>query len=229
MLAVAQREAMVVCVGLFARWVALHGVPRAFFTVQAWRGDPLARLFGNHTRGDDRYRMMDEIRAGGPLVRKRFAWLSVDHAVCREILRDKRFGITDPTEMELPRPLRALISRTDPGVPNPVEPPAMVVVDPPDHTRYRQLVAHSFIPRAIDTLSTRVAEVTWELIDRIAATPDPDLIADFAAQLPVAIIAEILDLPTETHPRMLEWGHGGAPLLDIGIGWKTYRRAARRR
>jgi cytochrome P450 len=24
---------------------------------------------------------------------------------------------------------------------------------------------------------------------------------------------------------MLEWGHSGAPLLDVGIGWKTYRRA----
>jgi cytochrome P450 len=24
---------------------------------------------------------------------------------------------------------------------------------------------------------------------------------------------------------MLEWGHSGAPLLDIGIGWRTYRHA----
>jgi cytochrome P450 len=101
----------------------------------------------------------------------------------------------------------------------------MVVTNPPDHTRYRQLVAQSFTPRAIDTLGTRVAEVTAELLDRIAATPHPDLIADFAAQLPVAIIAEILDLPADTHPGMLEWGHNGAPLLDVGIGWKTYRRA----
>ena len=185
----------------------------------------MARLLGNKARGDDRYPLMEEIRARGPLVRTPFVWVSVDHGVCREILRDKRFGVTAPTEMELPRPLRALISTTDPGVPNPVEPPAMVIVDPPDHTRYRQLVAQSFTPRAIDALNTQVAELTRELIDSIADTPHPDLIADFAAQLPVAIIAEILDLPADTHPRMLEWGHSGAPLLDVGIGWKTYRRA----
>ncbi|PXX06002.1 cytochrome P450 [Mycolicibacterium moriokaense] len=212
-------------VGLWARWVAMHGVPRAFFAVRARRGDPLAQLLGNHGTGADPYPLMEAIRARGPLVRTPFVWVSVDHGVCREILRDKRFGVTAPSEMELPRPLRALISRTDPRVANPVEPPAMVIVDPPDHTRYRQLVAQSFTPRAIETLSTRVAEVTGQLIDRLASNPHPDLIADFAAQLPVEIIAEILDLPADTHPRMLEWGHSGAPLLDVGIGWNTYRRA----
>lgn len=212
-------------VGLWARWVAMHGVPRAFFTFRARAGDPLARLLGNHGRSNDPYPLMEAIRERGQLVRTPFVWVSVDHGVCREILRDKRFGVTAPSEMELPRPLRALISRTDPRVANPVEPPAMVIVNPPDHTRYRQLVAHSFTPRAIDTLSTRVTEVTGQLIDRLASNPHPDLIADFAAQLPVAIIGEILDLPADTHPRMLEWGHSGAPLLDVGIGWNTYRRA----
>lgn len=212
-------------VALWARWVALNGVPRAFMAVRARRGDPLARLIANHGRGSDPYPLMEQIRARGPLVRTPFVWVSVDHAVCREILRDNRFGATDPTEMELPRPLRALISRTDPGVANPVESPAMVVVDPPEHTRYRQLVAQSFTPRAIDRLDTRVGEVTRQLIDRIAGMPHPDLIADFAAQLPVEIIAAILDLPADTHARMLDWGHHGAPLLDIGIGWSTYRRA----
>ena len=207
----------------------MHGVPRAFMVIRARQGDPLARLIANHGRSTgpsrDPYPLMEEIRNRGPLVRTPFTWVSVDHSVCRDIMRDKRFGVTPPTQMDLPRPLRALISRTDPGVPNPVEPPAMVIVDPPDHTRYRQLVARSFTPRAIDKLSTRVTEVTEQLIDRITSTPHPDLIADFAVQLPVAIIADILDLPEDTHPRMLEWGHCGAPLLDIGIGWRTYRSA----
>lgn len=211
-------------VGVWARWAAMHGAPRAFMAIRARLGDPLARLVVNHVANDP-YPLMEEIRVRGPLVRAPFTWVSVDHAVCREILRDNRFGVTPPSEMDLPLPLRALIARTDPGVPNPVEPPAMVIVNPPDHTRYRQLVARSFTPRAIDKLGDRVTEVTEQLIDRIAGIPHPDLIADFAARLPVAIIADILDLPADTHPRLLEWGHCGAPLLDIGIGWHTYRRA----
>jgi cytochrome P450 len=213
-------------VSMWVRWAAMHGVPRTFMRVRALGGDPLARLIAGHGRAGDPYPLMEEIRVGGPLVRTPFTWISVDHGVCREVLRDKRFGVTGPSAMDLPRPLRTLISRTDDAMAaNPVEPPAMVVVDPPEHTRYRQAVAQSFTPRAIDRLGARVVEVTDELIDGLAAKPHPDLIADFASQLPVAIIAEILDLPPDTHRWMLEWGHSGAPLLDIGIGWRTYRRA----
>jgi cytochrome P450 len=205
--------------------MAMHGVPRAFLKVQAKRGDPLARLLAGHGRGEGVYPLMEEIRAHGPLLRTSFTWVSVDHGLSREILRGKRFGVTAPSAMDLPRPLPALIARTDPGVANPVEPPAMVIVNPPDHTRYRQLVAQSFTPRAIDRLDTRVTEVTEELIETLVGTTHPDLIADFAARLPVAIIGEILDLPADIHPQMLEWGHSGAPLLDVGIDWKTYRHA----
>lgn len=213
-------------VRMWVRWAAMHGVARTFMKVQALRGEPLGRLIASHGRATDPYPLMEEIRARGPLVRTPFTWVSVDHGVCREVLRDKRFGVTAPSSMDLPRPLQALIARTaDHGSANPVEPPAMVVVDPPEHTRYRQLVAQSFTPRAIDQLSARVVEVTDQLIDRLADAHDPDLIADFASQLPVAIIAEILDLDPDTHPWMLEWGHSGAPLLDIGIGWRTYRQA----
>jgi cytochrome P450 len=212
-------------VGLWARWVAMHGIPRAVMRIRAHRGDPLARLLAGHGRGIDPYPLYDEVRARGPLVQTRFAWVTADHAVCREVLRDKRFGVVPPADLKLPAPLRALINRSDPGVPNPVEPPAMVIVDPPEHTRYRQLVAHSFTPRAISTLENRVTEVTQGLIDRLASLPEPDLIADFAAPLPVAIIAEILDIPEHLRPHMLDWGHAGAPLLDVGIGWRTYRHA----
>jgi cytochrome P450 len=205
--------------------MAMHGVPRMFMKVRARQGDPLARLIASHGRGNDPYPAMEEIRAGGPLVRTRFTWVSVDYHVCRDILRDKRFGVTPPSAMKLPWPLTALIARTDPGVANPVEPPAMVIVNPPEHTRYRHLVAQSFTPRSIERLDTLVAEVTENLIDELARRTQADLIADFASRLPVAIIAEILDLPAETRPRLLEWGHSGAPLLDIGIGWATYRRA----
>jgi cytochrome P450 len=154
--------------------------------VRAWRGEPLAQLIASHGRGVEPYPLTEQLRSHGPLVRTPFVWASVDHEVYRELLRDNRFGATAPSDIEASRPLRTLLARSNPGVANPVEPPAMVIVNPPDHTRYRQLVARSFIPRAIETLDVRVGQVTQELIDRLASKPRPDLIADFAAQLPVA-------------------------------------------
>lgn len=212
-------------VGLWSRWVAMHGVPRAFMKMRGRLGDPLGRVISGHGRAIDPYPLYDEIRGRGTLVRGPYVWVSADHVFCREVLRDRRFGVSSPTDIDLPAPLKRVVRRSDPGVPNPVEPPAMVIVNPPDHTRYRQLVAQSFTPRAVDAMASRVAEVTATLLDRLAEKPEPDLIADFAARLPVAIIADILDLPEDLHPRMLEWGRVGAPLLDIGIGWRTYRTA----
>ncbi|WP_415880985.1 hypothetical protein [Mycobacterium intracellulare] len=100
-------------VGLRARWTAMHGVPRAYFAVQARRGDPLARLLRSGT-ADDRYALMEQIRARGRVVRSPYVWASVDHAVCRQILRDKRFGVTAPWPASRERPPCAHCSRVLP-------------------------------------------------------------------------------------------------------------------
>ena len=210
-------------IGMWVRWVTLHGMPRAFLGVQARRGDPLARLLVGPQRGGDPYPLIQQIRAQGRLTRTPTAWVTADHELCRTVLRDNRFNVTNPANMNLPKPINWLIRHTDPQLPNPAEPPSMLQVDPPEHARYRRPVAHAFTPRAIDKLRTRIIEVTNELLDRLKAASFPDLIADFAAPLPAEIIAEILGVPEELRSRMLERGEKGAPLLDIGVSWKTFR------
>jgi cytochrome P450 len=210
---------------MWVRWVILQGVPRAFLAVQARRGEPLARLLVGPQRGGDPYPLIEQIRARGRLSRTPFVSVTADHELCRSILRDDRFGVTSPTNMVLPEPVSWLIRRTDPQLPNPAEPPSMLQVDPPDHTRYRRAVVRAFTPRAIDKLRARVIEVTNDLLHGLESTPHPDLIADFAGPLPALIIAEVLGVPEEVRSQMLDRGDRGAPLLDIGVSWKTFRRA----
>jgi cytochrome P450 len=210
---------------MWVRWAIIQGVPRAFLAVQARREEPLARLLVGPQRGGDPYPLIEQIRARGRLTRTPFVSVTADHELCRSILRDNRFGVTSPTNVGLPKPIRWLIRQTDPQLPNPAEPPSMLQVDPPDHTRYRRAVVRAFTPRAIDKLRARVIEVTNELLDRLEAAPHPDLIADFAGPLPALIIAEVLGVPEELRPQMLDRGDRGAPLLDIGVSWKTFRRA----
>jgi cytochrome P450 len=206
------------------RWVLVDGLPRAALAVQSRRGDPLARLLIGPQRGGDPYPLLEQIRARGRLVRTPLVWATADHELCRTILRDSRFVATNTENLNLPSPFDWLIHRTDPRLPHPGEPPSMLQVDPPEHSRYRHPVAHAFTPKAIDKLRTRVIDVSADLLDRIESSTHTDLIADYAAPLPAAIIADILGIPEGQRPRMLERGDSGAPLLDIGVSWKTFDR-----
>ncbi|MEV6554070.1 cytochrome P450 [Nocardia sp. NPDC051756] len=207
------------------RWAILHSVPRTYLRTRARRGDPFAEILTGYRAGANPYPFGDRIREQGPIVRTPLSWVSADHEVCRKILRDKNFGVSPPETLDLPRPLRRLLRATDPKLASPVEPPSMLMVDPPEHTRYRKLVAQEFTPRAVGRLHDRIVEVTDELLAGLADRPDADLIEDFASRLPVAIICEILGVPTEDQFYMLELGHAGAPLLDVGITWRAFRRA----
>jgi cytochrome P450 len=209
---------------MWLRWATLDGVPRAALAVQARRGDPLARLLIGPLRGGDPHTLTEQVRASGRLVRTPFAWVTADRELCRTVLRDNDFKVSNPANMNLPAPITWLIRHTDPQLPHPAEPSSMLQVDPPEHTRFRHPVAHAFTPRAIDKLRTRIFAVTGELLDRLEASPHPDLIADYAAPLPAEIIAEILGIPQERRAGMLDRGADGAPLLDIGVPWKTFRR-----
>lgn len=207
---------------IWLRWASVHGVPRVFLSARALRGEPLARLILG--RGD-RLALIEEIRAAGPLLRTPVVWVSADYQVCRTVLRDNDFGVTNPNETGLPDSLLGLVRRVDPALPNPVEPPAMVMTDPPQHTEYRRLVARSFAPKSIAALDTRIGNLTAELLDSMVHKAEVDLIADYAAQLPAAVISEILGIPASQRARILGWGNTLAALLDIGIGWRPYRAA----
>ena len=207
------------------RWAAVHGLARAVLTLRERRGDPMARLVLGRAGRGQHLRLIEEVRAQGRLVRTPTVWVSADHEVCRTVLRDNAFRVSDPDETGLPRPLVTLVRRLDPELPNPVEPPAMLMTDPPEHTEYRRLVSRSFTPKSIASLQERIADITTALLDDLAHRDTVDLVADYAAQLPAAMITEILGVPATDRHLVLGWGTGASPLLDIGISWPVYRAA----
>ncbi|MFI6776770.1 cytochrome P450 [Nocardia sp. NPDC050412] len=210
---------------VWIRWLMMHGVPRFYLLWAARRGDPLGQIAVGPDRllGSSQY--IEEIRQRGRMPKVSGLRVTADYELCRLILRDRRFSVVTPNHSALPKPIRWVMTKTDPGLPNLAEPPSMLVTDPPDHTRYRRLVGQAFTPKAIAKLRERVVEVTDDLLDRLESEPRPDLIVNFSAQLPVAIIAEILGLPAHMHSTLLKWGDSGAPLLERGLSWSTYRHA----
>lgn len=51
-----------------------------------------------------------------------------------------------------------------------------------------------------------------------------DLVEAYCSQLPVTVIAEILGVPREDRHRVLRFGTGAAPSLDLGLSWSVFRR-----
>ncbi|MBF6355191.1 cytochrome P450 [Nocardia higoensis] len=208
------------------RWLFAQGVPRFVLRNQARRGDPFARLIAGDEGIDDPYPLIEQLRGDQPLVRTPLTWASFDHETVRTILRDSRFGVQSPQHFVPFEAVRSLMPTT-PLPPSPVEPPSMLVIDPPEHTAMRKPVAAAFTPRAIGRLRDRVAGVTAELLDGLPSDGSADLVAAYSAQVPIAIISEMLGFPDADREMFLDWGDVMSPLLDLGISWRVQRRANR--
>ena len=74
---------------------------------------------------------------------------------------------------------------------------SLITTDPPRHRQLRSLVTQAFTPKAVDALAPRIAGLTNELLDGIAAGASADLVRDLAYPLPVIVISELLGIPAE--------------------------------
>jgi cytochrome P450 len=81
---------------------------------------------------------------------------------------------------------------------------ALVQMDPPEHTAYRQISADWFRPKAIGRLEPRVNELATRFVDRMVELGgECDFVMDVAVHYPLYVILSLLGLPEEDFPRML--------------------------
>lgn len=82
--------------------------------------------------------------------------------------------------------------------------PMLLGMDPPDHTRLRATINRALTPRRVSALEQPVRELARELLDRMSPRGSGDIIADFAAILPMAVIARMLGVPAADQGRLRE-------------------------
>ncbi len=204
------------------RWVTQHGVVRLAMKRAAKQGDLQARSVTDLAHRANPYPLYRKVRERGPLVRGRLGSITATHAVVTEALRndDLRAG---PGDDALPGALGRLARwARDPALLGPVDPPSLLVAEPPDHTRMRRTVSRVFTARAIENLRARTEQVAADLLDRMTE-PRVELIDAYCSRLPVVMISEILGVRPEDHARVLAFGRAGAPSLDIGLGRRQHR------
>jgi cytochrome P450 len=212
-------------VPLIARWAARHGLVRIALRRAAKQGDLQAVLITDAAARENPYPLYEQIRARGELSRGRLTYLAPSHRTASAVLRSDVFQVGFNAEA-VPGPLRRIFVRGENDlVVGPLDPPSLLAVNPPEHTRFRRQVAKVFTPRAIMALEPRVQQVADELLDDLAGRDVVDLVASYAALLPVTVIAEILGVPVGLRDQFLAWGNAAAPSLDIGLRYRQYRQS----
>ncbi|SFZ82653.1 Cytochrome P450 [Devosia enhydra] len=140
------------------------------------------------------------------------------------LLRDRRFG----------RQILHVATREEVGLPPPkphaadfdrAEAYSLLNLEPPEHTRLRGLVNRAFVSRQVEQLRPRVLSLADEMIDRFEAAGEVEIIRAFAAPIPAIIIAELIGLPAEMAPQLLDWSNRMVRMYMYGVDEATERDA----
>jgi P450-derived glycosyltransferase activator len=168
------------------------------------RRDPMARLELRPGQLNP-YPIYAELREQGPLARTRKGhWVSTSHRVCDAVLRDRRFGVRLEGE-------------------SPEFEASFLTLNPPDHTRLRRLALPAFSPKAVAGYQDRIERTVASLLDRAQQAVQFDLVAGFAAPLPIAVITDLLGIPDADAAGFARYGAIIGSALD---GVKSMRHVA---
>jgi cytochrome P450 len=82
---------------------------------------------------------------------------------------------------------------------------SLIMMDPPEHDRFRALVSRVFTPRAVTALEPMIREVICGVLDPVNDVPEFDAVADFAALFPVEVITRMLGVPEGERQQIRHW------------------------
>jgi cytochrome P450 len=94
--------------------------------------------------------------------------------------------------------------------------PSMLRLDDPDHKRLRGLVSQAFNQRSVDAWRPRIGAIAEALLDALADREWFDVIAEFAAPLPIVVIAEMLGVDPGDMPQFKRWSDARSHLFNPG-------------
>ncbi|SDH19246.1 Cytochrome P450 [Lentzea fradiae] len=186
------------------QFLALRTIVRGY----ALLGDPYAGVMALSPNRDP-YALYEKVRARGDLVRSRMgAYVSPSREICDSVLRDNRFITATFDEASM---VPITLVRDGEKVVNPVQ-DSFLMKNPPDHTRLRRLVQPFFTPRALKDRTESIRRIVANHLDGLGDRFD--LVSDFASQVPIQVIADLLGIPDGHQDTFARWGSALAETLD---------------
>ncbi|GAB2483311.1 cytochrome P450 [Nocardiopsis aegyptia] len=138
-----------------------------------------------------------DARRHSPISRFTFAngkpgWVVTGYDLVRSVLADTRFSSRKEFMRHHPT-----IDYGDIQVP-PAPPGEFLLMDEPQHGRYRKPLVGKFTVRRMRQLAERVERITADRLDAMEqAGPPTDLVTAFAKPIPAIVICELLGVPYE--------------------------------
>jgi cytochrome P450 len=167
--------------------------------------NPALDAWGDYDK-DDPYPLYAQVQADGPvhevtLADGHRAWLVMRHEEAKAALNHP--GLSKDMHAALARGGTMVAE----GLPGRAFARHMLSVDPPHHTRLRQLTSAAFSRPRIAALRPRVQAIADALLDDIEAHGDAvvDLVKDFAFPLPFTVISELLGVPESDRDQAGSW------------------------
>ena len=122
-------------------------------------------------------------------------WAITKHAVIVEIGKNPEAFIIQPRI--------AVFLREN----QPPDDPArhLLNMDPPDHGKYRRVVAKWFTPRTVKVWQPKVEKLTREILDKAGQKRELDFVAEVSAPITIAVIALMLGVPEQDWHLLFRW------------------------
>jgi cytochrome P450 len=146
--------------------------------------------------------LYDTLRREEPVCRVQLpygppAWLVTTHQLARTVLTDSRFSRAASLDRDIPRYLPVDLGQI---------PENLLSMDPPKHTRIRQLAGRALTARRVEEMRPRVQQIASALIDDMeAAGPPADLVEKFSFALPVTVLCQLLGIPPDDQHTFRHW------------------------
>ena len=156
---------------------------------------------------DDPYPTYARLRAEAPLYRgpthkfwtlSRYADIKAalaDHQLFSSDIRRGGIGITPEEAGGADLPERA----------HELPPGNLIVMDPPQHTAYRKVIAKRFLQKNMAPFESTVRKVVDGLIDGFIERGEVDIVEDFASAVPALVFADVLGVPQSRFRDLHRW------------------------
>ena len=153
---------------------------------------------------DEPFEWYRTMRNTSPVVKDGKTVLIFKYDDCKEILGNFRVFSSQ---------FRDFMDREVAAQLNMMAAPSILILDPPKHTKMRNLVNRAFTPKKIQSYDGEIKKIAETLLEQEKKT-EFDLVSSLSYPLPVLVISRILGVPEDQMPKFKEWSDKLA--MDLG-------------